>query len=375
MAEAVVEVGLAVGGWAVGVEMVGVAPFGRPVAARKSAAAVADDDGAVLGGAEQAGSAAEVEEFTVGAHDHSADPAATQQALHGGGQHGAAAEDVAAAVGVELAGQGGGVDHDVHRVGGIDPAVLVAETEAGQLDQGVVAALGQRPGAAGRVLPVGRFEFVEGGFQHGELFGGAQYPGLGEITHLVEPRTPAMAEISRFAPVGGVVGMRRPPAGHRSGVVDPETACRVDQHVGMFIELLDPRRGDIARQRRDVTRSDLACRHRLSQTVAPADQPGRTHHLARLSPRQRRVTAHPRLGAQRPIGGPRLVLVPLRSGDERDRFRPFLQIEQREQDHRTIRCGPVRTIHVVPARDDLPHARDLRNNTRRCHRAILRDEV
>ena len=58
-------------GRAVGVEVMGVAPSGGPVAAGEgAAAAVRIDDGPVLGGAEQAGGAPEVEDLTVGAHHH-----------------------------------------------------------------------------------------------------------------------------------------------------------------------------------------------------------------------------------------------------------------------------------------------------------------
>ena len=220
--EAVVEVGVAVGGWPVGVEVVGVAPFGGPVAAGEGAAAVADHDGAVLGGAEQAGGAAEVEDFAVGAHDDAADPAVAQQALHGGGQDRAAAEDVAATVGVELAGQGGGVDHDVDGVGGVDPAVAVGCRPRPASDiKRVVAALGQRPGTAGGVLRVGRFELVERGFAARPALracrGGGPVRGhrCGRTTRRV-----CGARSSGSPRLSEVVGVRRPPPGRQRGLVD-----------------------------------------------------------------------------------------------------------------------------------------------------------
>jgi hypothetical protein len=178
-----------------------------PVTAGEGAAAVADHDGAVLGGAEQAGAAPEVEDFAFGAQDDAADPAVTQQALHGGGQHRAAAEDVAATVGVELAGQGGGVDDDVDGVGGVDPAMAVLQPHTGQTDERVVTALRQRPDTPGRVLGVGRFELVEGSFQHGELFGRPEEAAQFQVTGAAEPEAAFVVESFGLAPVEEVVGM------------------------------------------------------------------------------------------------------------------------------------------------------------------------
>ena len=64
-----------VGGSAAGpvVEVVGVAPVVGPVTAGEDASAVAVDEGAALGGGDDAGAASEVEDFGAAVHDHASD--------------------------------------------------------------------------------------------------------------------------------------------------------------------------------------------------------------------------------------------------------------------------------------------------------------
>ena len=149
--------------------------------------------------------------------------------------------------------------------------------------------------------------------------------------------------------------------------------ARVEQHVGVLVEQVGPRRGDVPGQRVDVPGGDVIVAQRLGEPFVALDQPGRPHDPSRIGLGQRRLRTQPGLPASTHHQPPTPGCDPnLRSRRARPPgFAPADSISASKHAERSAADQPERSTSNQPA--TVSRTASISATTiRRCHTRILR---